>query len=220
MSAPSVVRDGYLAALLAGDGTRARHIVDAALGRGLSVADVYLDVLTPAMVEVGELWERGRLSVGYEHFATAITHGVLGALAPRMRRLPEGGRLAVLACVPGEEHALGPLMTGQFLEAAGWEVLQLGAGLPAPDLAALVAAEQPDVVGLSMASVSRLPEAREALALLEEVEPRPFIALGGRAWDEVAAAELAGLGADACVTDPRDFVALVTERFPPLPDEA
>ena len=220
MSAPSVVRDGYLAALVAGDGTRARHIVDTALDRGLSVADVYVDVLTPAMVGVGELWERGRLSVAYEHFATAITHGVLGALAPRMRRPPQGGRLAVLACVPGEEHALGALMTGQFLEAIGWEVLQLGPGLPASELAALVAGEQPDVVGLSMASVSRLPEAREAVARLHEVDPRPFVVLGGRAWDEVGTDELAGIGADAWLTDPRDLVALVAERFPPLPDEA
>jgi methanogenic corrinoid protein MtbC1 len=220
MAALPAVRDDFLAALLAGDGTRARYLVEAALDAGVTVEEVYLDVLGPALAEVGELWERGRLSVGYEHFATSVAQRVVGAIGPRIRRPPAGGRLAVLACVPGEQHSIGLLMAGDFLEAEAWEVLQLGAGMPAEDLAGLVANEQPDVVGLSMATVGRVEEARETLDALDALSPRPFVVIGGRACLELAPAELEGMGADACLAGPRELVALVTERFPPLPDDA
>jgi methanogenic corrinoid protein MtbC1 len=212
-------KDEYLAALLAGDGTRARHLVTQALDDGAAPVDLYLDVLAPALVTVGELWECGELGVAYEHYATSVTQGIMGAVAPRMRRPPRGGRLAVLVCVPGEQHALGVQMAGDVLESAAWEVLQLGPGLPAPSLVALVADEQPDVVGLSVATPSLLPGAREMVGGLHELDPRPFVVLGGRACSELPSAELATLGADAAVADARELVQLVTERFPPLPED-
>jgi methanogenic corrinoid protein MtbC1 len=212
------VCDDYLAALLAGDGTRARHLVERALAEGVSPPEVCLQVLQPALVSVGELWERGEVSVAYEHYATAVTSGVLGALAPRMRVPPSGGRLAVVACTPGEQHTLGALMIGEFLEGAGWEVLQLGAGLPAEDLLALVVDEQPDAVGLSTATPGMLPGAEQALALLGEADPRPLIVIGGQAWRDVPAERIRELGADARLPGPLELVDLLRRELPPLPE--
>ena len=208
------IEQDYLAALLAADATRARHLVAAAVDGGMAVEDMYLSVLAPAMEAVGVLWERGEIGVAYEHYATAITQGVMGMLGPRMRVLPTTGRLAVLACSPGERHALGPAMVADFLEAAGWEVLQLGASLPAHALVELVEDEQPDAVGLSTATADRIDGAAEALAALRAADASPVLVAGGRAWEGLPAGRAEEMGADACLRDPRDLRRLLLERCP------
>ena len=214
-----MLRDEYLAAMLAGDGTRARHLVESAVDGGVAIRDVCLDVLGPALEEVGVLWERGEASVAHEHYAVQVTSGVLGALAPRMRVPPRGGRLAVLTCTEGEQHALGVQMVGEFLEGAAWEVLQLGAGLPAEDLFDLVVTEQPDLVGLSTATAGMLPGAERTLALLGEADPRPLVVVGGRAWAGVSDDRVQAMGADVRLPGPLELVDLVAQRLPPLPEE-
>jgi len=213
------LRDDYLAALVAGDAIRARHLVDLAVDVGTPLPTIYLEVLQPALEAVGVSWEGGEINVAYEHRATAITQGILGALGPRMRVAPTSGRLAVVACTEGELHALGAQMLGDFLEGAGWEVLQLGASVPADALAELVADESPDAVGLSSATVDMLPGIRAALAALSALEPRPFIAVGGRAWRTLPAQQALELGADVCLPGPHELARELTERFPPLPPD-
>jgi DNA polymerase III delta subunit len=45
-TATSTLRDDFLAALLAGDAARARHLVDRAVGDGLPVSVAYLRILS------------------------------------------------------------------------------------------------------------------------------------------------------------------------------
>lgn len=216
--ATSTLRDDYLAALLAGDAARARHVVDRSLADGLAVADVYLRVLQPAMEAVGTLWEVGQVSIAYEHYATCVTQGILGALGPRMRVAPTSGRLAVVACTPGERHALGVQMLADFLEGAGWEVLNLGASLPAGDVIDLVESEQPDAVGLSTSTVDRLPAAEETLAGLRTAELPAYVIVGGGAWRH-APDRAPAMGADACLDGPVELARVLTERFSPAADD-
>ena len=219
VSEPANLLEDYLAALMAGDSVRARHLIDDAIAKGRSVGDVYLSVLAPALHEIGERWKHGEVNVAYEHQATMITQGIVGALGPRMRVPPTSGRLAVVACTPGEQHALGAQMLAEFVEGEGWEVLLLGAATPASDLAALVDDERPDVVALSTSVVDNLPEAEGSLQALVELVPRPFVVVGGLAW-RGRDADAARLGAGACFDDAEALVALLSERFPALPAEA
>ena len=57
-------------------------------------------------------------------------------------------------------------MVADFLEADGWEVLLLGPGAPARDIAALVEPEQPDLVALSTATAGVLDGVVEVLGAL------------------------------------------------------
>ena len=198
----------------------ARVAVDAALDDGVPVADVYLGILQPALYEVGDEWAAGSVDIAREHYATAVTLSVLGALGPRMRTAPKDGRLALVSGSPEERHAVGVQMVADFLEGDGWEVLNLGASTPAQDLARLADAEQPDVVALSTSTPAGLPGAAEAVTALVALEPRPLVVLGGQLWARSGRAEAHALGADLVLDDPRELVAYLRERFPPLgPDE-
>ena len=211
-------QDAYLAALLARNSARARKVVADALADGVAIPDIYLAVLQPALYQVGHLWAMGEISVAEEHYATAVTQQLLHELSARMRVTPSDGRLAIVTGTPGELHALGGRMVADFLEADGWEVLELGAATPAEDLADLVDREQPDLVALSTSTAGGLPGLAEALDRLRRLPSPPLVVVGGQFWTAETSRAAEGMGADAVVRDPRALVALLRERVPPPAD--
>ena len=209
-------RDAFLDALLRRDSARARRVVEEALENGAPVPDVYLGVLEPALREVGHRWAMGTLNVAEEHYATAVAQSILDALSRQLPRAPRDGRLAIVTGSPEEQHVLGARMVADFLEADGWEALLLGPGAPAGDLVALVESEQPDLVALSTATAGVLDGVAEALGALGALRPRPYVVAGGQFWATVTREAAVELGADLVVHDPRELVALLRERIPPL----
>jgi methanogenic corrinoid protein MtbC1 len=208
-------RADFLDALLARDSARAREAVERALEQGTPVPDLYLSVLDPALREVGHRWAIGVINIAEEHYATAIAQSILDGLSRRLPRAPRDGRLAVVTGTPGEQHALGARMVGDFLEADGWEVIQLGSGVPAADLLALVESEQPDLVALSTATAGGLDGVAEVLSGLASLSPRPFVVAGGQFWTASTRATALELGADHVEQDPRALVAELYQRIPP-----
>ena len=99
----------------------------AALDRLLStftLETVLRDAVLPYLRELGERWERGEASIAQEHFASVLLRGRLLGLA---RGWGSGGsRLALLACLPGEQHDLGLICFGLALRGQGWRIIFLG----------------------------------------------------------------------------------------------
>jgi methanogenic corrinoid protein MtbC1 len=194
-------RAAYLHALLERDSARARSAVDAALADGVPIPDVYIDVLQPALYEIGHRWAVDELNVAEEHYATAVTQRLLDELGARMRRPARDGRLAVVTATPGELHALGARMVADFLEAA--------------DLAALVDRERPDSVALSTSTAGSLPGVVETLEHLRRLRPPPLLVVGGQFWTAETSAAAQELGADVVVRDLRALVGVLRERVAP-----
>ena len=106
-------------------------------------------------------------------------------------------------------------MVADFLEADGWEVLQLGASTPAGDLAELVDSERPDLVALSTSTAGSLPGIVEVLERLRALQPRPLVVVGGQFWTAETSLAAEELGADMVVRDLRELGARLRERIPP-----
>ena len=218
-AAPSpleVQRDAYLQALLDRDAPRAREVADAVLTAGVPVEDLYADVLAPALQEVGHLWALDELNVAQEHYATSVTHALIATLAAEAPAPQGQGRLAVVTSTPDELHLLGTQMVADVLQREGWEVVNLGAATPAADLVELVEAEVPDLVALSASTAGRLPGVADVLRALSELDPRPLVVVGGSLFSGAAAGFAREHGADLVLSDLRDFLEAVRERFPPL----
>lgn len=213
LSAQSLERE-YLRCLLLPDGRAARTLVDEAVAAGLPADAVYLRVITPAMYEIGRLWETAQISVAQEHLATQITQVVIATLSLRLRA-PErvgAGRVAIVSATPGELHALGSQMVADFLEAQGWNVLALGADAPAQELAGLAQARQPDVIALSTALPGHLLSVTRACQLLRQLARPPLVVVGGHAYGGDPSRAKA-VGADAFADDPQSLLELLSQRF-------
>lgn len=176
----------YLETLRAADAAGAYRIASDALAEGMSPARLCQRVITPAMYEVGRLWEKGVITIADEHLATALTQRVLGALRPpRPVASPlEAGRhapRALFAAVQGEQHALGLRMAADLLEDAGYEALYLGADVPLVSLLRAIETLSPHLLGLSATMPESGVELERALADVRGQHPRLNLLVGGQA---------------------------------------
>jgi DNA-binding transcriptional MerR regulator len=157
--------------------------VDAALTTAFShsTADrVLLDVIAPALVEVGELWAQGEIPVAAEHFySNIVRRRLLGLLAAQPAVAPR--ITAALACLPGEQHELGLLMLALFLRWAGARVLYFGTDLPVGDFIRLAKVRHVDAICLSAGASAEWRTLHDLARLLPENSPAPRIFLGGAA---------------------------------------
>lgn len=207
LSAPSretgrpvgALADDLMRALIGFDSAAAELVLSEAFAMH-PVEDVCLGVIEPALVEVGERWHRGELSVAAEHFATSLLRRKLFALY-NVYETGRGRGLIFTACAPEEWHEVGVLMVSLFLVRHGFRVSYLGANLPAAGLAETLARQQPDLLLIS----ASLPETAERIVEIGAViqalpAPRPILGYGGRGFDDEALRRrLPGtyLGADA-----------------------
>ena len=137
-------------ALMMGDEIGAEMAIREAMDAKASTADIDELIIAPALWLVGDLWERGEITVADEHLATEIAIRVL-ALQREAQRLAvsRGGQREMLATPEGELHVVALRMIGDLLREAGYDVMMLGANVPARDLGASAGRYQADVVCMS-----------------------------------------------------------------------
>lgn len=204
------LRERLAAKLIDGDVLGARVVVTEARNR-MPVASLYLDLLVPVLHEIGARWEHREIGVAEEHLATSVSEVVIADLSAELPRAPRCWRTAIVACAPGELHALGSRVVADFLEAAGWDVLHLGAVTPADALAELAVSRDVNVVALSAATAERIPELTAAIERLRSLPFPPLVVVGGQAVEDAEAA--ARIGADLHADSPDRLVRVLGERF-------
>ncbi len=178
----AAVREEFVAALKLGDASMAELIGLDAITSGMSVADLYVDVIGPALAEVGHQWETGRMTIADEHLATGIAYDVLKLVGRTATKYPRRSRERVLlAAVGGENHVTGLRMIGDLAEGAGFDVRYLGAAVPVDTIAAIVAKHEPEIVGLSVTMAGPAGQLRRALdeVLASGHAPRGILVGGG-----------------------------------------
>lgn len=159
---PAGLVAAFLDATAAYDAGRIVAALDAAFALGTEAG--MRDVLLPALAAVGEGWSSGALTVAHEHFASHLCERRLLAAAAGWEQ--GGGPLALLACPPGERHALGLLCFGVALAGRGWRISYLGADTPAADLERAVGRLAPEIVVLGATQPDRFTDATEPLRAL------------------------------------------------------
>ena len=156
---PAAIRDELAAALDAFDEPRAQAILDRLLALA-TVETLLAEVVVPYLQELGERWKRGEASVAQEHFASSVLRGRLLGLA---RGWGLGlGPVAVLACLPGEQHDLGLIAFGLALRSRGWRIVYLGPDSPIDTVADVSRRLEPSLVVLNAVSRETGPAGRAA----------------------------------------------------------
>lgn len=144
--------------------------------------DVLVSIMQPVMVEIGEQWHRGEVSVPTEHFATSYVERKLMGLFNAQPLNPDGA-LVIAGCAPREQHELGILLFSFFLRRYGVRVLYLGANVPMIDLRAALETLHPAMLALSALVPESVEELREIAQMIRDMPPpRPIFAIGGGAF--------------------------------------
>ncbi|MBM3381238.1 MAG: MerR family transcriptional regulator [Betaproteobacteria bacterium] len=159
---------------------RALEQVYALSDSALSFADSALDL----MVEVGEHWHQGAITVAAEHALTArLKHMLLGLfyLNNGESASPDKAQpLVVCATLPHELHELGLLRVALYLKHWGFRVTYLGANTPIVDVEEYCMRRKPTLVVVSCASslnITSMIHSLQKLSVL--VAPHSPVVVGG-----------------------------------------
>jgi MerR family transcriptional regulator, light-induced transcriptional regulator len=179
------LRDELLKAFVAVDEGMASDVLSDALSL-YSVEDVCLRVVQPALIEVGEHWLSGKVSVAVEHFAASFVRARLDNLFHSSPHNPYGP-LVVVGCAPGELHELGAMFLAVFLRRSGYRVVYLGQNVPLDSLIGMLRTLQPRAVCISATradTAATLHSLREAIDAIQQEEGHaPLLAYGGQVFN-------------------------------------
>jgi methanogenic corrinoid protein MtbC1 len=194
-------------ALVDMDDDRADEIIEQAFSM-YTMATVYVELIAPTLIEIGEAWHRGDIFISTEHYATAYLRGRLLALLQAYPHRPDSPTIFV-GCAPTERHEVGALIFAVMLRQAGYNVVYLGQDVPVNDVIQTALQTRPAMICMSASNPQSAALMADIQAQLGRAEPpAPLFGYGGRAFDldPVLREAVPGhwLG-----TDPRDALQLV-----------
>ncbi len=201
-----LLEERYAAALLAGDQAEAFRVIKDAMERGINPLVIYTEVITPALVAVGNAWHRGGLNIAAEHLAIQITLQHSAYIRGLARRRKPIGAEAVITAVEGEMHAVGARLIADLFYLEGWDVAYLGQNTPTNDLVDWVRERKPDLVILSLSQRDRIPVAQEAVRTLKSLDNAPLVFVGGVGLSDPALR--AAIPADLISADPLEAISV------------
>jgi methanogenic corrinoid protein MtbC1 len=173
---PAELRAAFVEAARASDVGALGHLVEHALALA-ALHEALTDVLAPALVEIGEQWAAGEISVAQEHLASSAVRSALQKLLADARANVRG--VAVLACAPGERHEIGLMMLAVLLRSDGWQVAFLGADTPPDDAFALATTIGASALCFSAATPESAQDVRDAIDA-RRVPDALEVTIGGR----------------------------------------
>lgn len=180
-----VLRAELFDALKNVDEERAGKIINEALSL-YSIEEVCMQIITGVLLQIGEAWLTGEISIAVEHFASSFVRARLENL---FHTSPYNlhGPFALVACAPDELHELGAMFLSIFLRRAGFRVVYLGQNVPLDSLEGMITALKLDVVCVSSTraeTAAALYSLREFLDdMLEKRGKAPLLAYGGRVFN-------------------------------------
>lgn len=205
----AALAQAYLRAVLGGERSVASRLITDAIGRGVTLRDIYLHVFQPSQYEIGRLWQRNEIGVADEHLATAITQMIMSQLYPLLFSGPRKQRTFVSACVGGELHEIGARMVADFFEMEGWNTYYLGANTPIAGIVKTICERKADVAGISVTISYNIGAAQQVIRDVRS-EPgcdRTRIIVGGYPF-RVAPELWKTVGADGYAEDAAGAIAL------------
>ncbi len=196
--------DEFVRLLLSHDDAIATSFVDALRDRGVTVKAIYLDLLTPAARQLGDMWVADSIDFVNVTLGLGRLQQVLHDLSRNFN--PQAGtydpsRRALLACAPGEQHTFGLLMVTEFMRHEGWDVT-VHSTMSYDDIVDSVSNDWYAVVGLSLSCDATADRVADVIRdLRSESQNKSLgIMVGGRKFlDDPAFAEK--VGADAVGAD-------------------
>ena len=173
----------YMNCLLKKDGHRAIGLIRRFIDQGISLDDIYVEILSESMRRVGDLWHTAEITVDTEHYCTSVTQM---AMAQMYDLLFDGDRTdkKILCVCPGMElHEMGARIIADLFENHGWDSIFLGAAVPVDYIMDSVRENHPDLVTLSVSMPQHLMACEEAVSQIKKEFPDIKIAVGGKAFE-------------------------------------
>jgi methanogenic corrinoid protein MtbC1 len=163
--------------ILGPDNSDALEYINALREKGLTLDNLYLELLEPTARHLGELWIVDKI----DFFAVTIGVGRMQRIVHHFADLDKLGpydekRRALMLVPPGEDHTFGSQLVQRFLRAADWSVVALD-GSETRKAADVVSREWVVVVGISISADVDVDDLRQMIKSIRSRSLNPHIGI-------------------------------------------
>ena len=173
-------------------------LIDEVLTSGIGSRQIITDILDPAIVQLGRMWEQESMSLSQNFVASKIAEDILLRCIPDKSEHTHSKGAVVIGNIEDDFHSLGRKAVGLFLTAAGWDVHDLGNDVPAEELLEKAIEVNACVIGASAMMQTTALNIRKVRHLIDErgLTDRIKLAVGGAVfnWRPDLVAEVGGDG--------------------------
>jgi len=170
-----------------------------------------VDVLRQTLEAVGEKYEQGEFFLSELIMTGYLASEVANLLKPHLLK---GQRTSlgtvVIGTVKGDVHDIGKNIVVMMLDAAGFEVIDLGVDVPTERFVEAVQTMKPDVLGISALLTSTIDRVKDVVDALETngLRDKVKVIAGGRPITRAFTEEI---GADGYAEDSVKAIRLVKD---------
>jgi len=179
------------------------ELVKKALDQGIPPLEVIDKALSPAMKEVGDLFEKGEyflaeLVTAAEAFKECME--IMKPLLLKERKALKPLGVVVIGTVEGDLHDIGKSIVATMLESGGFEVHDLGVDVPAEKFVEKALEVNADIIAMSALLTTTMLNMKKVIDLLKEkgIRDKFKVLIGGAPITEEFAKEI---GADGYAED-------------------
>jgi len=175
-------------AIMDGNRENITSLIEAVLATGITASVLVDTIMIPAIVRVGDLYEKKIYFLPQLMASAETMKRALGYLEPHLKKSATGNKGKILiATVKGDIHDIGKNIVTLLLRNYGYNVIDLGKDIATDDIVEAVRRENPDVIGLSALMTTTMVNMKEVVdtARAEGIKT-PFI-LGGAVVTEAYA---------------------------------
>ena len=160
------------------DQVRLEEVLDKAVVE-LGYSGLIEQLAGPLITAIGEEWHNGTMTAAQEHAATAT---IRSHIDKHVRLYPVGHNAptVVITTPAGQIHELGAVLATAAARKVGWNVVYLGASLPAAEIASAVKQCSAEALALSISFPADDRELPSELTLLRSLVGKLPIFAGGR----------------------------------------
>jgi 5-methyltetrahydrofolate--homocysteine methyltransferase len=191
-------------AILEGNSESIAGIVKQALGRGVSAFTLVEKYMVPAIIRVGELFEKKQYFLPQLIASAQTMKCAVKILEPLLKDkefIKSKKAIIMLATVEGDVHDIGKNIVALLLENQGFEIIDLGKDVSAQKIIQEIKRYKPEVVGLSALMTTTMVNMQEVILSAKKEGLRCKFMAGGavvnRAYADSIGASYAKDGVEA-----------------------
>jgi methanogenic corrinoid protein MtbC1 len=208
-----VLMEQFFTALISGDRTAARLVVDQMLETEASAEQILAELFWPVITQIQKLHRHDQMSDLAFHYATRLMRSMVDQMQMRLQMKDRRGKTAMVICGPEESEELTAQMAADLLEADGYDVHFVGGGVANDEIVAEVGEIDADILVVFGVVPSTVPFTRLLIDRLHEIGvcPKLQIAVGGGVFNR-AEGLAEEIGADLWAATPHEMVTVLAQN--------
>ncbi|MDI9494055.1 MAG: cobalamin-dependent protein [Bacillota bacterium] len=155
--------------IIQADEKKAMEVIDEAIAHGLDLAELLRSGFGKGNTEVGNSFERGRISLPELLYSSEVMRDVTERVMSLLEGSVEDNGKILIATVEGDTHDIGKSIVASTLRAAGFQVIDLGREVPVTHIIETAEKYGVDIIATSALLTTTLLEQKKLEIMLKDL---------------------------------------------------